>query len=398
MSTKAAIVYDLNVSAQEVSKMATTTVPSMPTVLAEALGYMQRPIVCPEDVKARIMSLRVPADEVTGTRMTTNWRSHGSGGGSGGMASGGGGRSWTSGGGGSHRDTGVRYGGGGSGPNPHFRDGRGGGGAGARAAGGAGHEVRGGVSASGPIGGRSQIPYGRRPIQDAPRFGNKARKDVTTEERMMDRIRDKMNKFSEMTYDATKSWLSQLLDSGQTDFLTDFITLVFEKAAAEPTFCALYAKLITELRAGFPHINEDLRNIFNAFMNIFEEAAEEPEAGSAGYDEFVALRERRRGRRGYASFLGEITKLGVLTVDDIVRTCNVVLDGLAAARATEGKGQLCEEYAECLTTLMKGCESLLRPVVAPLLERVRALMVRGADAPSLTNKARFCLMDITDMF
>ena len=211
----------------------------------------------------------------------------------------------------------------------------------------------------------------------------------------MDRIRDKMNKFSPMTYDATKAWLSELLNSDETDFLTDFITLVFEKAAAEEPFCALYARLITELCAGFPHLITELRRIFGEFMAIFAEAAEEPDVGAAEYKAFIALRERKAHRRGYATFVGEIAKLKVLTAEDITRTCNVILDGLMTAKTSAEKGMLCEEYADCLTRLVKSCLDLIRPSAAPLVARVKVAMERSE---GLTNKARFALMDITDLF
>ena len=318
----------------------------MDPTLVEALGFMQRSIACPDDVKARIAALRVPADDVTGTRMNTNWRS--------GPPS----RGWSS-----HGQ--------GRPPNRH------------------------GSSAGA---GASQGP--KRPYIDralAPRFGNKARANVTTEERMMDRIRDKMNKFSATTFDATKTWLSQLLDSGETDFLTDFITLVFEKAAAEQTFCPLYARLITELCAGFPHLKTELQRIFGEFMDIFIEAAEEPDVAAAEYKAFVALRERRRFRRGYAAFVGEIAKLEILSAADVIRTCDIILTQLMVCKVMPGKGVLCEEYADCLTTLMKSCSTLIRQSVAPLIVKVREAMVRE-QSPSLTNKARFALMDITDIF
>lgn len=339
-------------------------------VLTEALGYMHRPYVCPDDVKARIAALHAPAEEVSGgggPRIASNWRS-----------------------GPPARDARAAFGGSsGSGSGHHHRGG------------GSGRNFRNGAAASATGSnaitiGRAQPPP-RRHIQDAPRFGNRARKDVSTEERMMDRIRDKMNKFSELTYDTTKTWLCQLLDSGETDFLTDFITLVFEKAAAEPPFCPLYARLIAELRAGFPHINTDIRNIFDHFMSIFAEAAEEPDMGTAAYDAFVALRERAKFRRGYAAFIAEVTKRNVLTVADVVRTCNVVLDELMSAKVVEGKQHLCEEYADCLKMLMLGCVAVLKPVASPLIVRVNAAMDR-TESPSLSNNTRFSLMDVTDAF
>jgi hypothetical protein len=60
-------------------------------------------------------------------------------------------------------------------------------------------------------------------------------------------------------------------------------------------------------------------------------------------------------------------------------------------------GMLCEEYADCLTTLMKSCKDLIHPMVAPLIAKVREAMIKEGSL-SLTNKARFALMDITDVF
>jgi hypothetical protein len=345
---------------------------AIPPAVAEALGYMQRPIACPEDVKAKILALRVPSDGVTGTRMNTNWRS--------------GPATQNS---NSNSRAGDRHGPSHGHGHGHGHGNRGGGGAG-------------GGSRFQPVHSRA---FGRPPVTVHPaagapapvRFGNKGRTDVTTEERMMDRIRDKMNKFSVMTYDATKTWLSQLLDSGETEFLNEFITLVFEKAAAEPTFCPLYARLITELRAAFPHLGDELQRIFKSFMSIFEEAAEEPVMGSVEYNAFVAMRERRRNRRGYATFIGEAAQNGAFSAADVTRTIDVVLDGLHAARLDASKGQLTEEYAECLATLMKRCKPMLGTAAA-IIARIRAAQKKEDTAPGLTNKARFCLMDIADSY
>lgn len=347
----------------------------IPAALTEALGHMQRPLACPEEVRAKIVALRVPADEVSGTRFTTNWRMSpptpsNDGGGNNGR--------WFNGRQGGHNSN--RSNGNGNGNGNGYRS----------------HQNNISNSHINHTGNRWPP---RRPIQDAPRFGNKARKDATTEERMMDRIRDKMNKFSELTYDPTKTWLSQLLDSGETDFLDGFIALLFEKAAAEPPFCALYARLINELRAAFPHLNKELLRIFAEFMNVFEDAAIEPDVTSVEYDAYVKIRERRRFRCGYAAFVGEVTHLGILTVDDLVTTVNKLLEELASACVLEEKGQLCEEYSECLRTLMLNCETELRahPFLTPITDRVRAVMERKG-VPSITNKARFALMDIMDVF
>jgi hypothetical protein len=217
---------------------------------------------------------------------------------------------------------------------------------------------------------------------------------------MMDRIRDKMNKFCEPTYDTTKSWLSELLDSGETNFLTGFITLVFDKAAEESHICPLYARLITELRTGFPHLDTELRRIFSAFLTVFEDAvaAEAPDAGATGYDDYVALRRRRLLRKGYAAFVGEIARLGVLTAADIFAVCHHILGGLETGKRNAEKQGLVEEYADCLKTLIVGCKGLLSTNTAELY-RLGARVGEAKDrtgAPGLSNKGRFALMDVEE--
>jgi len=73
------------------------------------------------------------------------------------------------------------------------------------------------------------------------------------------------------------------------------------------------------------------------------------------------------------------------------------LDGIAAAKVADGNQGLCEEYASCLTILTKRCGALILPHVGDLAARTRGAMDR-TDAPGLSNKARFALMDVMDMF
>jgi hypothetical protein len=213
---------------------------------------------------------------------------------------------------------------------------------------------------------------------------------------MLDRIRDKMNKFSDKTYAATKAWLCQLLDSGETDFLNGFIMLVFEKAATENLICPLYAKLIAELRAEFPHFNTEVRRILREFIAIFEEARDAPETNTVEYEVYLAISVRRKYRRGYSVFLGEVAKHGVLDVDDIFDTCKVILTQLAECKVKGDQQLLCEEFAECAGALMKSCVALLKPKHEEIKALTRTAMDR-TDSPSLTNKARFGLMDIMDL-
>ena len=72
--------------------------------------------------------------------------------------------------------------------------------------------------------------------------------ESTVEEKILNQvILNKLNKFSAANYDEIKIFLQQILDSDEKEFLQSFMLLVFKKAAAEPTFCGLYARMISEL-------------------------------------------------------------------------------------------------------------------------------------------------------
>ena len=172
---------------------------------------------------------------------------------------------------------------------------------------------------------------------------------------------------------------------------------MFEKAAAEQPFCALYAKLITELCASFPHLDTELRRIFSEFITIFVEVRDAPDVESAEYSAFLAHRERRKFRRGYSSFIGDIARLGVLQKADVEKTSGIILDGLMTTKKETGQQLLCEEYADCLITLLRSCIDIMKPSIKPLLDRVLLAMDRS-ESPSLSNKARFSLMDIADLY
>jgi hypothetical protein len=94
-------------------------------------------------------------------------------------------------------------------------------------------------------------------------------------------------------------------------------------------------------------------------------------------------------------FLGEIIRLGVLPIDNLTATSNIILDELQICKKKEGQQLLCEEYADCLLTLMKSC-TLKAEVINSFKVRIKDAMDK-TDAVSLTNKARFGLMDIQDI-
>ncbi|XP_047070639.1 eukaryotic translation initiation factor-like [Lolium rigidum] len=86
---------------------------------------------------------------------------------------------------------------------------------------------------------KAEVPW-------SARRGNLSEKD-----KVLKTVKGILNKLTPEKFDLLKG---QLLDSGITtaDILKDVITLIFEKAVFEPTFCQMYARLCSELNDNLP--------------------------------------------------------------------------------------------------------------------------------------------------
>jgi hypothetical protein len=229
--------------------------------------------------------------------------------------------------------------------------------------------------------------------------------EAPLEEKILNQvILNKLNKFSAVNYDDVKGFMQQVLDSDEMDFIHDFMLLVFKKAACEPTFCALYARLVAELSVNYPQLKNEFEKLYTKYMDIFQEV---PESKCKDYEEFVQRNREKIHRLGYSQFLGELTRLGVLDIQHLQNLYETILTQLKQ-HASEGtsKQQVVEEYVDCLLRMSRAFQSNSHKVLAlrselvagcePVLEDILAR--RSADFPGLSKKASFAIMDCLDLF
>jgi hypothetical protein len=219
-------------------------------------------------------------------------------------------------------------------------------------------------------------------------------------------ILNKLNKFGEQNYDDIKQFLKQILDSDETDFLHSFMLLVFKKAAVEPTFCPLYARLVSELSVDYPSFKKELHELYTKYLDIFEEISEEQ---TTSYEQYVQRNREKIHRLGYSQFLGELTGYGILELEHLKVLYVKVLDELKKhSSKSDTKPQLVEEYVDCLVKMTKAFQK--KPQTAslcslckelgvscePLLEEI--LSARTRLYPGLSKKGAFGIMDCLDIF
>ena len=201
-------------------------------------------------------------------------------------------------------------------------------------------------------------------------------------------ILNKLTVFSVKTYEDVKPFLFQILGSDQKEFTREFTWLVFRKAAAEDKFCALFAKLLSEIQKEYPVILEEMRNLHTTYLDIWD------------ISDMPDNKVDRRCRLGYSQFLAELTALGVLESDTMKQTLETLKTCISDCLSQECHSETIEEYMDCLRQL---CGSKVPKDVRGM---IRELLVEDLDTwittpkslvPGLSSKSRFACMDLKDI-
>ena len=167
-------------------------------------------------------------------------------------------------------------------------------------------------------------------------------------------ILNKLNTFSEQNYTDVKAFLQQILDGDEKEFLQAFVRLVFEKATNEPTFCMLYAKMISELIEQYKSLSEELTIMYNEYLPIFEEPRTEI---STNYDQVVKRNVEHVHRLGYSQFLSDLTRFSVLSFEQLEGLYVKIFEQikLLSTQSVSDKERLAE-YSQCLWRMTESFE------------------------------------------
>ena len=209
-------------------------------------------------------------------------------------------------------------------------------------------------------------------------------------------IGSKLNAFTAITYSDTRDFIYQILDSGETEFIRDFLEKVFQKATVEDKYCALFAKLIAEIAHKYPVMYEELRRYHNEFIKIFDDVLEVGEKDV----------KKKQYRMGYGQFISELAEQNALEKEQLIQMAETIGEKIWTLSAEPGKPKTVEECIDCLTRLsggLKRCSpkffrAVKEELKGKLLERTVLLIEKKAgDRPSLTIKAKCGLMDLRDI-
>ena len=214
-------------------------------------------------------------------------------------------------------------------------------------------------------------------------------------------IGNKLNSFTKLTYNDTRDFIYQIMDSGETEFIKDFIEKVFSKATVEELYCALFAKLIAEIAHRYPIMYEEMKRYHNEFLKVFENVQEE-----GGVEDSNTVAKQRQYRLGYGQFISELAGQNALEKEQLLAMVLKVMENIWTLSSQADKVNAVEECVDCLVrltkSLMEKSPKFFKEVKGDMglriLERIDALVTKKAgDRPSLSPKARFGLMDLKDI-
>ena len=258
------------------------------------------------------------------------------------------------------------------------------------------HKFRGAV---GGAGAPSSTPMLHTP---PPKYISRFKKADEADDAVLLLIQDKLNKFSPKNYTEIFNFLCQILDSGKTHFLKDFMSFVFKKATREETFCPYYAQLLCELTGKYAVLLSEMIAKYREFGAIFDDISE-LEAGSS-YTELLASNTDKAYRRGYAQFLGELMKYNVLEADLFVSTLGSIIGNIERMSPNEKGKPVLEEYVICLQQIIASIKEGKTPLAASLRSALKgrfigtltALSRKDSALNGVTSRSRFTLMNIVD--
>ena len=214
-------------------------------------------------------------------------------------------------------------------------------------------------------------------------------------------IGNKLNSFTKLTYNDTRDFIYQIMDSGETEFIKDFIEKVFSKATVEELYCALFAKLIAEIAHRYPIMYQEMKRYHNEFLKVFEDVQEE-----GGLADSNTVAKQRQYRLGYGQFISELAGQNALEKEQLLAMVSKVMDNIWKLSSQADKVKAVEECVDCLVrlnkSLMEKSPKFFKDVKGEMglriIERITALVTKKAgDRPSLSPKARFGLMDLKDI-
>jgi hypothetical protein len=206
-----------------------------------------------------------------------------------------------------------------------------------------------------------------------------------------DEISAAINKLSKANYTKLMTDVLARLTKRDALFRLRVTTLLFDRGVRQTFFATLMSDAYKDIAAAHPDALQDLATQTQLFDTLYDmgNVTVIPSSTDPGYDEAViAWTKQKETKRGFAVYVSELYKRGLVPEETMMGFLKTVLDELTTSiRAAKTAPN--EEHVDALARFLAAVAPTI-PIKTPLMA---VLALPRADCPSLSMKSRFKLED-----
>ena len=206
-----------------------------------------------------------------------------------------------------------------------------------------------------------------------------------------DEISAAINKLSKANYTKLMTDVLSRLTKRDALFRLRVTTLLFDRGVRQTFFATLMSDAYKDIAAAHPDALQDLATQTQLFDTLYDmgNVTVIPSSTDPGYDDAVIVwTKQKETKRGFAVYVSELYKRGLVPEETMMGFLKTVLDELTTSiRAAKTAPN--EEHVDALARFLAAVAPTI-PIKTPLMA---VLALPRADCPSLSMKSRFKLED-----
>ena len=206
-----------------------------------------------------------------------------------------------------------------------------------------------------------------------------------------DEISAAINKLSKANYTKLMTDVLARLTKRDALFRLRVTTLLFDRGVRQTFFATLMADAYKDIAAAHPDALQDLATQTQLFDTLYDmgNVTIIPSSTDPGYDEAViAWTKQKETKRGFAVYVSELYKRGLVPEETMAGFLKTVLDELTTSIRAPKTGPN-EEHVDALARFL----AAVAPTVPIKTALATVLALPRPECPSLSMKSRFKLED-----
>jgi hypothetical protein len=229
--------------------------------------------------------------------------------------------------------------------------------------------------------------------------------EKTKVEELKATIQISLNKMTEKTYATFETQILEAVSELKTElnddekFMTDVTLWVFDLATANRFSSKEYVNILIKLQENYTEIKSVLDNTISKFLTCFDNIQSiNPDED---YEKFCLLKAEGEKRKALSLFLVNLFKSDLFELTDLEEILVKLIDELYINYKKDDCKATCEDIADNMHVLIEPVVSELKDGNSHILIINKITNVKDlgkSENPSFSNKTKFRLMDILDLY